>query len=120
MLKRLVLGRLADLALVVFGVSVIVFLMIRLIPGDAVAIHARATRGDAERHGGAARPGSGSTSRCWCNTALGRAARHRGFRTSLWTGRPRRGRDPDPSLADPRAHLLSLAVGAGLSVPVGC
>ena len=38
MLKRLVLGRLADLALVVFGVSVIVFLMIRLIPGDAVAI----------------------------------------------------------------------------------
>ncbi len=38
MLKRLVLGWLADLALVVFGVSVIVFLMIRLIPGDAVAI----------------------------------------------------------------------------------
>jgi len=38
MFKRLILSRLADLALVLFGVSVIVFLMIRLIPGDAVAI----------------------------------------------------------------------------------
>ena len=37
-MKRLLLARLADLAVVLFGVSVIVFLMIRLIPGDAVAI----------------------------------------------------------------------------------
>ena len=34
----LLLAGLVDLAVVLFGVSVIVFLMIRLIPGDAVAI----------------------------------------------------------------------------------
>ncbi len=38
MLRRLLLPRLIDLVLVVAGVSVIVFLMIRLVPGDAVAI----------------------------------------------------------------------------------
>src|SRR6516165_6712477 len=38
MLRRLLLNRLVDLAVVVVGVSIIVFLMIRLIPGDAVAI----------------------------------------------------------------------------------
>jgi peptide/nickel transport system permease protein len=35
---RFVRDRLADLAVVMFGVSVLTFLMIRLIPGDAVAI----------------------------------------------------------------------------------
>ncbi len=37
-MKRVLLQRVADLAVVLFGISVIVFLMIRLIPGDAVAI----------------------------------------------------------------------------------
>ncbi len=35
---RFVRSRLIDLAVVMFGVSVLAFLMIRLIPGDAVAI----------------------------------------------------------------------------------
>lgn len=38
MTPKFLLGRLIDLAFVMFGVSVIVFLMIRLIPGDAVTI----------------------------------------------------------------------------------
>ena len=38
MFSRLILSRLFELAIVLFGVSLIVFLMIRLIPGDAVAI----------------------------------------------------------------------------------
>src|SRR5437667_7473332 len=37
-MRRLILARLLDLAFVLFGVSIIVFLMIRLIPGDAVQI----------------------------------------------------------------------------------
>src|SRR5262249_54176254 len=37
-MRRLILARLVDLAFVLFGVSIIVFLMIRLIPGDAVQI----------------------------------------------------------------------------------
>lgn len=35
---RFLRARLIDLAVVMFGVSVLTFLMIRLIPGDAVAI----------------------------------------------------------------------------------
>jgi peptide/nickel transport system permease protein len=37
-MNRVLLARLIDLVVVLFGVSIIVFLMIRLIPGDAVAI----------------------------------------------------------------------------------
>src|SRR5258708_28347763 len=37
-MRRLILARLVDLVWVLFGVSIIVFLMIRLIPGDAVQI----------------------------------------------------------------------------------
>ncbi|MBI1779573.1 MAG: ABC transporter permease [Proteobacteria bacterium] len=37
-MRRLILARLIDLLTVLFGVSIIVFLMIRLIPGDAVQI----------------------------------------------------------------------------------
>ena len=35
---RFLAGRIVELLIVLFGVSIIVFLMIRLIPGDAVAI----------------------------------------------------------------------------------
>ena len=37
-MNRVLLARFIDLVFVLFGVSIIVFLMIRLIPGDAVAI----------------------------------------------------------------------------------
>ena len=37
-MNRVLLARLIDLVIVLFGVSIIVFLMIRMIPGDAVAI----------------------------------------------------------------------------------
>src|ERR1700754_4664088 len=38
MQSRFLLSRFADLVVVLFGVSIVVFLMIRLIPGDAVAV----------------------------------------------------------------------------------
>ncbi|GGK48709.1 ABC transporter permease [Salinarimonas ramus] len=38
MRRRFILSRLSDLVVVLFGVSVVTFLMIRLVPGDAVAI----------------------------------------------------------------------------------
>ena len=38
MLRRLIVSRLIDLGVVLVCVSVIVFAMIRLIPGDAVAV----------------------------------------------------------------------------------
>jgi peptide/nickel transport system permease protein len=37
-MKKYVLKRLIDLSIVLLGMSILVFLMIRLIPGDAVAI----------------------------------------------------------------------------------
>ena len=37
-MARFLTGRLLDLLVVLFGVSVVAFLMIRLIPGDAVQI----------------------------------------------------------------------------------
>jgi peptide/nickel transport system permease protein len=121
MFKRLLLSRLADLAIVLFGVSVIVFLMIRLIPGDAVAIMLGAnTEVTPERIAelrsriGLDRPILEQYA-TWLWNAL------RGdFGTSLWTGRP--------VATEIVAHLwptleltfLSLVLGAGLAVPVGC
>ena len=121
MLKRLVLGRLADLALVLFGVSVIVFLMIRLIPGDAVAIMLGAnTEVTPERMAelrarvGLDQPLLTQYLR-WAGAAL-----QGDLGTSLWTGRPVAGEILVHLWPTLELTLLSLALGAGLAVPVGC
>jgi peptide/nickel transport system permease protein len=113
--------RLADLLLTLFGVSVLVFLMIRLVPGDAVAIMLGANtevtpERMAELRGrlGLDRP----LLEQYATWALG--ALRGDFGTSIWTGRP--------VGAEILAHLwptleltaLSLALGAGLAVPAGC
>lgn len=120
MARRLV-DRTLDLLFVLFGVSVLVFLMIRFIPGDAVAIMLGAnTEVTPERIAeirariGLDRPVIDQYL-AWVGSALaGDLGR------SLWTGRP--------VAEEIRAHVvptlelttLALLLGAGLAVPTGC
>jgi peptide/nickel transport system permease protein len=121
MLHRLILARLADLLFVLFGVSVLVFLMIRLIPGDAVAIMLGAnTEVTPERMADLrARIGLDQTFVVqylrWAGAAL-----TGDLGTSLWTGRPVAREILDHLGPTLELTCLALAFGAGLAVPVGC
>lgn len=118
---RYLAGRLVDLAVVLFGVSVIVFLMIRLIPGDAVAVMLGANTeitperiAELERRIGLDKPVLVQYLD-WVGGIL------RGdLGTSIWTGRPvaqEIGANIWPTL---ELTFLSVLVGAGLAVPIGC
>jgi peptide/nickel transport system permease protein len=113
--------RLLDLLVVLVGVSMLVFLMIRLIPGDAVAIMLGAnTEVTAEAMAalkarvGLDQPIPVQYGR-WLLGLL-----HGDLGTSLWTGRP--------IAQEIAAHfgptleltVLALVLGTGLSVPIGC
>src|SRR3954449_3623265 len=88
-MSKHLLSRFADLLVVLFGVSIIVFLIIRLIPGDAVAIMLGANTeitpermAELNRRVGLDRPII-EQYLIWAGSAL------RGdLGTSLWTGRP--------------------------------
>src|SRR6478609_9303622 len=88
MLRHL-LQRCLDLAIVLFGISVIVFMMIRLIPGDAVAIMLGANTEVTPERVAAMRSELGldrpllEQYLSWLGRAL-----HGDFGTSIWTGRP--------------------------------
>jgi peptide/nickel transport system permease protein len=120
-MARLVATRLADLLIVLVGVSIIVFLMIRAIPGDAVAIMLGAnTEITPERMAelrarvGLDQPAVLQYFR-WAGAALAGD-----FGRSLWTGRPvidEIGAHLWPTI---QLTLLALAAGAGLSIPAGC
>jgi len=120
-MKRFLLHRVADLVVVLFGISAIVFLMIRLIPGDAVAIMLGANTEVTPERVAVLRARIGLDRPLveqylhWAGAAL------RGdLGTSLWTGRPVAGEilaHLGPTL---ELTLLSLVLGAGLAVPVGC
>src|SRR5690606_11791399 len=117
---RFLLGRLIDLAFVMFGVSVVVFSMIRLIPGDAVAIMLGANTEITPERMAELRHRVGLDQPMltqylhWIGGAL------RGdFGTSIWTGRPVTGEilaSLGPTL---ELTLLSVLVGAGLAIPLG-
>ncbi len=118
---RFLAGRLIDLAVVLFGVSVIVFLMIRLIPGDAVAVMLGANTeitperiAELERRIGLDKPVLIQYFD-WISGII------RGdLGTSIWTGRPvaqEIGANIWPTL---ELTFLSVLVGAGLAVPLGC
>jgi peptide/nickel transport system permease protein len=120
-MNRALLARLLDLAIVLVGVSIIVFLMIRLIPGDAVAIMLGANTeitpermAELTRRVGLDRP-IVEQYFVWAGAAL------RGdFGTSLWTGRPVASEillNLWPTL---ELTLLALIIGAALAVPLGC
>ena len=121
MLRRLLLNRLVDLAVVVVGVSIIVFLMIRLIPGDAVAIMLGANTEVTPEAMAQLRERIGLDQPLviqylrWAAAAL-----HGDLGTSLWTGHP----VGEEILANiwPTLELtvLALVIGAGFAVPLGC
>jgi peptide/nickel transport system permease protein len=120
-MNRVLLARLIDLIVVLFGVSIIVFLMIRLIPGDAVAIMLGANTeitpermAELKSRVGLDRPVI-EQYLLWAGAAL------RGdFGTSLWTGRPVSTEIMTHLWPTLELTLVSLAVGAVLAVPVGC
>jgi peptide/nickel transport system permease protein len=113
--------RLLDLAFVLVGVSILVFLMIRLIPGDAVAIMLGANTEITPDRLAALRARLGLDRPLVEQYLVWAAAALRGdFGQSIWTGRP---------VADeialhvwPTLQLtaLSLVLGVGLAVPTGC
>jgi peptide/nickel transport system permease protein len=117
---RFLLGRLVDLALVLFGVSVIVFLMIRLIPGDAVAIMLGANTeitperiAELRARVGLDRPMAVQYGHWIAGVLRGDLG------TSIWTGRPvteEIAASLGPTL---QLTVMSVAVGAGLSIPLG-
>ncbi len=121
MIARLIAARLVDLVVVLFCVSVIVFFMIRLIPGDAVAIMLGANTEVTPERVADLRARIGLDQPIvrqyltWIGLALGGD-----LGRSLWTGRP--------VLDEIAVHVwptlqltsLSLLLGAGLAVPAGC
>jgi len=120
-MSRVLLTRLIDLVIVLFGVSIIVFLMIRLIPGDAVAIMLGANTeitpermAELNRRVGLDRPVV-EQYLLWAGSAL------RGdFGTSLWTGRPVASEILMHLWPTLELTFLALVMGAVLAVPVGC
>ena len=120
MSARFVLGRLLDLAVVLFGVSVIVFLMIRLIPGDAVAIMLGANTEITPERIAELRSRLGLDLPLLEQYARWIGGVLRGdLGTSIWTGRPVLGEIAASLGPTLQLTFLSVAVGAGLSIPIG-
>ncbi len=118
---RFILGRLTDLGFVLFGVSVIVFAMIRLIPGDAVAIMLGAnTEVTPERMAELrARVGLDQPMVSQYFDWIGGVLRG-DLGTSIWTGRPVAGEVMAALWPTLELTFLAVLAGAVLSVPLGC
>ncbi|MFK7996388.1 MAG: ABC transporter permease [Granulosicoccus sp.] len=121
MTYRQFLHRLIDLLIVLFGVSIIVFLIIRLIPGDAVAIMLGANTEitDAGMAELKARLGLDQPIFVqyanWISHAL-----TGDFGDSIWTGRPVIEEIAANMWPTIELTLLSIVIGAGLAIPLGC
>ncbi|MCD7061362.1 ABC transporter permease [Pelagibacterium xiamenense] len=120
MSSRFLVTRLIDLAVVLFGVSIVVFLMIRLIPGDAVAIMLGANTeitperiAELERRVGLDQP----ILIQYFNWFTGLFRGDLG--TSIWTGRPVAAEIAANIWPTFELTFLSVLVGAGLSIPLG-
>jgi peptide/nickel transport system permease protein len=120
MQPKFLLSRLADLVFVLFGVSVIVFLMIRLIPGDAVTIMLGANTDITPERVAELRSRLGLDQPFyiqyfhWISGVL-----VGDFGTSVWTGRPVSGEIAAHIWPTLQLTLMSVLVGAGLSIPIG-
>jgi len=121
MSSRQLLGRSIDLLIVLFGVSVVVFLMIRLIPGDAVAIMLGANTEVTPDRIAELRGRLGLDLPLpvqylnWIGGVL-----HGNLGTSIWTGRPVIEEIAANAWPTIELAVLSLLLGAGLAVPLGC
>lgn len=117
---RFLFGRLIDLGFVLFGVSILVFLMIRLIPGDAVAIMLGANTEITPDRIAELRDRLGLDDPLlvqyghWFWGVL-----HGDLGTSIWTGRPVVNEIAIAIWPTVELTALSVLVGAGLSIPIG-
>lgn len=120
MQPKFILSRLADLVFVLFGVSIIVFLMIRLIPGDAVTIMLGANTDITPERVAELRSRLGLDQPFyiqyfhWISGVL-----QGDFGTSVWTGRPVSAEIAAHIWPTLQLTLLSVLIGAGLSIPIG-
>ena len=118
---RFLISRLIDLVVVLFGVSVVVFLMIRLIPGDAVTIMLGANTEITPERVAELRSRLGLDQPMlmqygqWIWAAL-----QGNLGTSVWTGRPVTQEIMANIWPTVELTFLSIVVGAGLSIPLGC
>jgi peptide/nickel transport system permease protein len=118
---RLLAARATDLVLVVLGVSVVVFLLMRMIPGDAVAIMLGANTEITPERLAALRARFGLDQPLlaqylgWAGAALSGD-----LGTSLWTGRPVAEEIAAHAGVTLQLLAMSLALGAALAVPAGC
>ena len=121
MMGRILLRRAGDLLFVSFGVSIVSFLMIRLIPGDAVQLMLGANAEVTQRQIDALRHELGLDLPfvrqyiVW----LGRLLRG-DFGTSLSTGRPVLTEIAAAAGVTVELTLLGLAAAVLLSIPLGC
>ncbi len=112
--------RLIDLAVVLFGVSVITFLMIRLIPGDAVAIMLGANTEVTPERVAELRARIGLDQPIWRQYATWLAGVFRGdLGVSLWTRRPVADEIAVHVWPTLQLTFLALLIGAGLAAPLG-
>ncbi|KKB85973.1 glutathione ABC transporter permease [Devosia limi DSM 17137] len=118
---RFIMSRIADLLVVLFGVSIVVFLMIRLIPGDAVAIMLGANTeitperiAELEARVGLDKPILVQYGQWIWNALQGNLG------TSLWTGRPVTQEIAANIWPTIELTVLSILFGAGLAIPLGC
>jgi peptide/nickel transport system permease protein len=118
---RAAVQRLLDLLVVLLGVSLLVFLMIRLIPGDAVAIMLGANSEVTPEAMAAlrARVGLDQSMPVQYVTWLAKVLTG-DLGTSLWTGRPISGEIADHLAPTVELTVLALVFGITLSVPIGC
>lgn len=120
MQPKFILSRLADLVFVLFGVSIIIFLMIRLIPGDAVTIMLGANTDITPERVAELRSRLGLDQPFyiqyfhWISGVL-----QGDFGTSVWTGRPVSAEIAAHIWPTLQLTLLSVLIGAGLSIPIG-
>jgi peptide/nickel transport system permease protein len=116
-----VLRRLGELAVVSFGVSVLTFLMIRLIPGDAVQIMLGANAEVTPQQIALMRQRLGLDQPIFIQYIdwVGRALRG-DLGTSVWTGRPVLAEILPRVGVTAELTLLALLLAAVLAVPLGC
>lgn len=120
MAQRFWIGRLIDLGVVLIGISIVVFLMIRLIPGDAVTIMLGANTEVTPERVAALRSRLGLDLPLFQQYGQWIWGILRGdFGTSIWTGRPVLDEIAANMWPTIELTLLSILVGAGLSIPLG-
>jgi len=118
--RNFLLIRLADLIVVLFGVSVLVFLMIRFIPGDAVAIMLGANTEITPERIAELESRLGLDLPVLQQYGLWLAGVFHGdLGTSIWTGRPVTQEIGASLWPTAQLTLMAVIVGAGLSVPLG-